>query len=137
MAYKIRKSNYYYVSVKDKPGEAYQLLSELSGLGINLLAFTAVPTGPTHTQLTIFPVDDLDLKSVAKKSGLELDGPHPAFHIQGDDELGALVEIHYKLFLANINVYACNGVSDGKGSYGYIIYVKPDDFAHAAKALGL
>ena len=35
---------YFYMNVKDEPG-AYRILSQLSGLGVNLLAFTAVPTG--------------------------------------------------------------------------------------------
>lgn len=137
MAFKIRKVNYYYTTIKDQPGEAYQLLNELTGLGINLLAFTAVPFGPSSTQLTIFPDDDLDLESLAKKSGLPIDGPHPALLVQGDDELGALAQVHYRLYMANVNVYASSGVSDGAGSYGYIIYVRPDNFEQAAKALDL
>lgn len=40
-----------------------------------------------------------------------------AILVQGDDELGALKEIHKKLFQVNVNVYASNGVTDGKGSF--------------------
>jgi hypothetical protein len=40
-----------------------------------------------------------------------------------------------KLYDANVNVYASSGVSDGKGNYGYIIYVRPDDFQRAVTAL--
>lgn len=137
MAYQIRRVFYYYITVKDEPGTAYQLLAQFSGLGINLLAFTAIPVGPNSTQLTIFPDDELDLEHLAKRSGLNLDGPHPAFHVQGDDELGALAQVHYKLFEARINVYASSGTSDGRGSFGYIIYVKPAEFEHAARALGI
>ncbi|MCB0665959.1 MAG: hypothetical protein KDC80_09070 [Saprospiraceae bacterium] len=137
MAFKIRRVNYYYLTIKDEPGAAYQLLTQFSGLGINLLAFTAIPIGPTSTQLTIFPDDKLDLESLAKKSGLNLEGPHPAFHVQGDDELGALAQVHYKLFVAHVNVYAASGTSDGRGNFGYIIYVKPADYTLAAEALGI
>ncbi len=45
--------------------------------------------GPANTQLTIFPDDSLKLISEAKKAGLDLDGPHPAILVQGDDKLGA------------------------------------------------
>jgi hypothetical protein len=100
-------------------------------------AFTAAPTGPAHTQLTFFPDDSRNLIAAAKRSGMTLDGPHPVFLVQGDDELGALVDIHQRLFHANVSVYASNGVADGKGGYGYVIYVRPRDFQRAAQALEL
>ncbi len=137
MTHKIRKVEYFYYTVKDQPGSSYDLLTQLSGLGINLVAFVAVPTGPANTQLTIFPDDSLMLISEAKKTGMSLDGPHPAILVQGDDELGALQEIHNKLFMANVNVYASMGVTDGKGGFGYIVYVRPDRFDQAVQALDL
>ena len=60
-----------------------------------------------------------------------------ALLIQGDDELGALAGIHQKLYEADNNVYASSGVTDGSGSYGYLIYVKEDDFERAAATLGV
>ena len=137
MAFRIRPVDYFYATVKDQPGEAYKFLALLASLGINLLAITAVPFGPMNTQLTIFPEDAGKLRSEAQKAGLKLDGPQPAFLVQGDDKLGALAEVHMKLFEANVNVYASSGVSDGKGSYGYLIYVRPDDYEKAVAALQL
>lgn len=135
MAYRIRRVDYFYTTIKDEPGEAYELLSLLAGLGINLLAFTAVPFGPMNTQLAIFPEDSGKLTDVARKSGLKLDGPQPALLVQGDDELGALADVHMKLYEDHVNVFASSGVSDGKGSYGYVIYVRPDDYERAVAAL--
>ena len=135
MGFKIRRVDYFYATVKDQPGEAYKLLSLLASLGINLLAFTAVPFGPMNTQLTIFPEDTGRLRSEAQKSSLKLEGPQPALLVQGDDELGALAEVHMKLYEANVNVFASSGVADGKGSYGYLIYVRPDDYERATAAL--
>lgn len=137
MSYSIRRVDYFYVTVKDQPGEAYQMLEELAGLGINLLAFASVPTGPNATQLTIFPEDSRELESLAKKTGLTMVGPYSALLVQGKDELGALVDIHRFLAKANINVYASNGVTNGEGSYGYIIYVRPADYEKAAQVLGI
>ena len=68
---------------------------------------------------------------------MALDGPHPALLLQGDDELGALVAAHEKLYRAEVNVYAATGVSDGSGKYGYVIYVREEDCERAAKALGV
>lgn len=135
MSFTIRRVDYFYTMVKDQPGEAYKLLSLLASMGIKLLAFTAVPFGPMTTQLTIFPEDTERLASEARKSGLVLDGPQPALLVQGDDALGALAEIHMKLYEANVNVYASSGVADGKGSYGYLIYVTPNDYERAVTAL--
>lgn len=137
MSFKIRRVDYFYITVKDQSGEAYKLLSQLAELGINLLAFSGVPMGPMRTQLTLFPEDNLKMKNAASKAGLELDGPHPALLVQGDDELGALADIHMRLYEANVNVYASSGVSDGAGSFGYVIYVRPDEYEVAAKALGV
>ena len=132
-----RRVDYVSTTVKDRPGEAYQLLTTLAHLGINLLAFTAVPIGPLHTQLTIFPEDAGKLTREAEKDRLVLDGPHPALLVQGDDELGALAEFHKRLSDARVNVYASTGVADGSGCFGYIIYVRPEDYDRAVESLGL
>lgn len=137
MPFTIRRVEYYYTLVKDKPGEAYKLLNLLASTGVNQLAFSAIPVGPDSTQLAVFPEDPAKLANEAKLTGIHLDGPHHALLIQGDDDLGALAGIHQKLFEANINVFASSGVTDGGGSYGYLIYVKEDDFLRAAETLGL
>ena len=137
MAFAIRRVDYLYATVKDQPGEAYNLLTLLAGVGVNLMAFTAIPIGPMHTQLALFPEDTLKLESEARKAGLDLDGPYPALLVQGDDELGALAVVHEQLFQANVNVYASSGVSDGRGSFGYVIYVRPEEYDRAVQALGI
>ena len=135
MAYRIRRVEYFHTTVVDQPGEAYKVLSALAGLGVNLLGFTAVPVGPDTTQLTLFPEDTGRMASEAKRSGMVLDGPHRALLVQGDDELGALAKVHERIYRANVNVYASSGVSDGYGKYGHLIYVRPEDYERAAKAL--
>jgi hypothetical protein len=135
MSFKISKVDYFYCTVVDQPGEAYKLLSQLEKSGINLLAFTAIPIGPNRTQLTIFPEISEKLVVEAKRSSFALDGPHRAILVQGDDELGALAQIHHLLYEANVNVYASNGVTDSRGSFGYLLYVRPEDYERATAAL--
>ena len=137
MAYSVRRVDYFYLTVEDHPGEAYKLLSMLSAMGVNLLAFTAVPVGTQRTQLAIFPEDSSTAMDAAKKAGIVVNGPQLAILVQGDDELGALSAVHEKLYRANVNVSASSGVTDGKGSFGYIIYVRPNEYEMAARALGL
>jgi hypothetical protein len=135
MSHEIRRVEYFYTSVADQPGAAYGILSLLADAGINLLAVTAVPVGPNRTQLTLFPEKPSELQRL-ERSGLELDGPHPALLIRGDDVLGALSGIHEQLADAGVNVYAASGVTGGGGSFGYIVYVRPEDFDLAGRTLG-
>ena len=137
MANKIRKVEYFYCTVQDEPGEAYRLLSLLAEIGVDLLAFTAVPSGLLNTQFTLFPADSEKLKVEAKKASLNIHGPIPALLVQGDDELGALTEIHKNLYDAGVNVVSSTAVSEGKGGFGYIIYIRTEQFETALAALGI
>ena len=137
MAFRIRRVDYFYTRIKDQPGEAYNVLSKLADLGVNLLAFIGVPMGPEITQLTLFPEKTSKLTEVAEMAGMALDGPHRALLIQGDDELGVLASVHEKLYQADVNVYASYCVADGRGSFGYVIYIRPDEYDRAVAALGL
>jgi hypothetical protein len=136
MASAIRRAEYFYTTVKDMPGAAFMFLEHLAGEGVNLLAFAAVPLGPESAQFTLFPEDEGALLRAARNAGFALDGPHTALLIQGSDRLGALAEIHSVLYRAGVNVYAATAVTDGKGDYGYIVYVRPTDVDTALGALG-
>ncbi len=133
----IRRVSYFYATLQDQPGEAYQMLNQIAELGVNLLALTVIPMGVNTTQMTIFPEDDREFESITQKAGLKIQGPHPAILVQGSDRVGALTEIHQKLFSTGVNVAASSGVSDGKGSFGYVIYVRPEMFETAAEVLGI
>lgn len=137
MAAKIQTVDYYYMTVPDKPGAACHVLFQLAAADVNLLAFSAVPIGPENTQLVLFPESINSLARGAEKAGFVLSGPNRAFLIQGDDKLGALVNIHEKLSEAGINVYASTGVSDGRGGFGYVMYVKGDQFEEARRVLNI
>ena len=93
--------------------------------------------GPARTQLTVFPETGQTLANAAVKAGLTLDGPHPALLVQGDDELGALAGIHARLADAGVNVFASTGVTDGRGSFGYLLYLRPEECDRAEQALDM
>lgn len=135
MGFTIRRIDYYYATVQDQPGESHKLLSTLAELGVNLLAVSSVPVGPDTTQLTLFPDDPHTLTRAASQAKLPLLGPHSALLVQGKDELGVLAKVHAELAHANVNVYASSGVSDGNGYFGYLLYVRPEQFKQALEAL--
>lgn len=135
MPFTIRPVKYYYANVRDELGAAYHVLSLLADRGVDLLAFTAVPAGPTLVQFAIFPEDANKLEAEARAAQLLLDGPHYALLVQGDDELGALADVHERLLHAHVDIYASSGVTDAHGFFGYIVYVREDQFERAVQAL--
>ena len=137
MAETVRKVEYFYATVSDKPGEGQRLLEHLSEKGVNLVAFTAFPIGGDQAQLDFFPENPEQLQKAAADAGITIVGPKKAFLIQGEDRVGALHEHHLKLSNAGINVHAANGVCDGSGRFGYVLWVKPENYEAAARALGV
>jgi hypothetical protein len=136
MTLDIEKVEYYNITVDGHAGEGSRLLSLFAGVGVNLLAFKAVPVKPMRTQFSLFPDDSLKMNDGAKKAGLELDGPHFALIIKGyDDESGALADIYEKLSQAHINVYESTGIANIKGSYGVVLYLKQEECEKAMEAL--
>ncbi len=135
MGFTVRRIDYFYLTVTESPAVGYEVLSDLAEQSVNLVAISAVPFGPARTQLTVFPDDTAKMQHAAQQANIPLDGPHPALVVQGDDEVGALAHIHEKLFDANVHVFASTGVADGRGGYGYIIFVRPEEYERAAEAL--
>jgi hypothetical protein len=133
----VRSAEYFYARIANDPDKAYALLAQLAVEEIALLAFSAVPYGANHLELTLFPDRSASLLEAAAKLGWELTGPQHAVLVQGDDHLGALADVHKCLSDAGVSIYASTGVTDGSGRYGYVIYFKEDDHLEAARALAL
>lgn len=132
MKLRIRSAPYFYARVEGDPDAAYGWLEELASEDVDLLAFSAVPYGPNHVELTIFPVDPAALQRSSLAHGCDLAGPYHALLVQGDDHLGALARVHRDLRETGVKVYASTGVTDGDGRFGYVVYVREQDFAAAA-----
>ena len=136
MADQIRRVDYFYVEVPDQPGEGVRVLVALKEAGVNLLSFTAFPTGPGKTQLDLVPQDPEALLKAAKSAGLQLSARKQAFFVQGQDRAGAAADVLRKLSSAGVNTRAANGAA-APGGFGLILWVAQGDFARASKALGL
>jgi hypothetical protein len=137
MEIRVRKAEYYYAIVENRPGEARKLMEFCSGYGINLINFTAFPMGENLAQLDFFTDDAEKLKQASADAGIDLIGPKRAFLIQGDERISVLAEYYLRLADSGINVIAANGTSDGSGGFGYVVWVKPEDYDEAAKILGI
>lgn len=137
MVNSIRKVEYFYTTVEDRPGEAYRVLAGLADSGIDLVAMNAIPVGASRTLLTLFPADPAQLRTVADRVGMRLEGPYAAFLVQGDDEIGAVARVLQRLADAGVNLYASSGVASGAGRFGYLLHVRSEDMQRASQALGL
>ena len=133
----IRIVDCYYVTVRDRPGEANRLLEYISESGLSLTAFTAVPTGSDETQICLVTDKPEVLGEAAANAGALLAGPKRGFLIQGEDRIGALHEYHLILSNAGVNVYSSSGICDGTGRFGFILWVEAGGFDKAFDALGM
>jgi hypothetical protein len=131
----VKDVEYFSMIVADRPGEARKLLDFLSAHMVNLLAITIFPVGGGESRIDFFPEDPDILRKVAADANVSLAGPRKAFLVQGDDKIGALYDLHLKLANAGINVHACNGVVDGTGRFGYVIWVENEDYEAAGEVL--
>src|SRR5713101_5747414 len=84
----IRRIDYYYATIPDKPGEASRILSALHQAGINLLGISAFPHGLRRSQLDLIPEDSAAFVKAAKGAGLKLSKKKSGFLAQGDDRQG-------------------------------------------------
>lgn len=135
MADDIRRVDYFYIQVPNRPGEGARALGVLRDAGVNLLAYSGFPEG-RGAQLDFVPEDAAAFRQAAKNAKWKLTGPKKAFHITGDDRPGVIAETMQKLADAKINVTACDAVCQSGDRYGAILWVAPRDVGRAAKALG-
>lgn len=135
MAETVRLVDYYYVMAPNRPGQAAAVLTALRDAGVNLLAFHGFPSG-RQSQLDFVPEDAAAFKAVARKAKWKVTGPKKVFLIQGDDRVGALVQVFTRLAEAGINITANDAVTAGDGRYGALVWVDPKDVRRAARILG-
>lgn len=135
MADTVRKVTYCYVKVPNRPGNGETILRELCDDGVNLVAYTGFPVSGGMAQLD-FVADGLGrVRRAARRLGVRVSGARKAFLIQGKDEPGAMHRHLERLAEARVNVVAADAISAGKRRYGMILWVRPKDYARAARAL--
>ena len=131
----IRRVDYYYIEVPDKPGEAFRVLTGFKDAGVNLQAFCAFPIGSGKSQIDLVPDNPTAFQQAAARLGLSLIGPKRAFLIQGEERIGAVADVFEKLTTLGINVVGSQAVAAGSGRWAMILWVKPADYSQAGEAL--
>jgi hypothetical protein len=133
----IKRIDYYYVSVPDKPGGGARILAALREEGVNLIGISAFPHGARRSQLDLIPEDSTAFAKAARATGLKLSTKKSGFLIQGEDRPGAVADVVRRLADANINVTSVQVFCAGTGRYGGMLWVKAPDLRKTAKALGI
>ncbi|HEY7726497.1 MAG TPA: hypothetical protein VH880_14265 [Anaeromyxobacteraceae bacterium] len=136
MGEKVRRVDYFYVEVDDRPGEGAKVLGKLRDAKVNLLAFTAFPAGKGRAQLTLVPERGDALEAAARGAGLKLSARKECFLVQGDDRVGAACDVLGRLAEAKVNCVSAQAAAAPGGKYGMVIFVRPPDLGAATKALG-
>lgn len=135
MADRVRKVNYCYLTVTGRAGQGAKVLGALNEAGVDLLGFSGFPAKAGKAQLDLLAANLAPVRRVARKNNWRLSAAKKAFLIQGDDKVGAVNRHVQKLADARINVTAADAMAAGKGRYGMLLWVKPKDYARAAKVL--
>jgi hypothetical protein len=136
MADRVSKVGYCYLSLPNRAGQGARVLEELSAAGVDLQALSGFPAGRGRSQLDLVTRDLGAVRRTARRHGWRLSAAKKAFLIQGDDRVGAVARHVRRLADAKINITAIDAVTAGAGRYGVILWVKPRDYARAARALG-
>lgn len=135
MADRVRKVNYCYITVSSRAGHGANVLGELKSAGVDLIAFSGFPSKKGKAQLDLIADNITPVRRLAKMNGWRMSKTKKGFHIQGKDVMGAINRHIAKLAEMKINVTAADAVAAGKGRYGMILWVRPKDYARAARAL--
>lgn len=136
MADRVRKVSYCYPIVPHRAGQAARVLAALKEAGVDLQLVHGFPTRGGKVQIDLVTDDMPGLRRVAAKNGWRLSRPKRAFLIQGSDKPGAVLKHVGKLAAAAIRISAASAIAAGNGRYAMILWVRPKDYARAARALG-
>jgi len=131
----VARLEYYSVIVPNKPGAGAHLLGAFKEAGVNFVGIWGYPMGKTKARIDLVAEDPALLKKAAKQLKIDLGKKRTAFHITGDEHLGAVAEILDKLAAKEINVYAVQALCAGNGRFGALVEVDEDGLRKATRAL--
>jgi hypothetical protein len=135
MADRVRKVSYCYVTVPNRAGQGARFFMALHDAGVNLSAFMGFPSKAGKAQIDVVAERLAPVRRAAAKVGLRVKAGKRAFLVQGARAEGAVLRHLIRLAKSRISVTAAAAVSGGRKRYGLILWVKPRDYARAARAL--
>jgi hypothetical protein len=101
-----------------------------------MFGFSGFPTKGGKAQLDLVTNEIPKIRRLAKQNGWTISETKKGFLVQGSDGVGAVHRQIKKLADEKINITAADAVASGDGGYGMMLWVKPKDYARAARTLG-
>ncbi|HYR68431.1 MAG TPA: hypothetical protein VER77_00990 [Candidatus Dormibacteraeota bacterium] len=135
MSDRVMKVNYCYLMVPNRPGQGAKVFTAIRQGGVNLLAHVGFPGKKGSAQLDFVAPNLSKIRGVARRNGWRVSRPKKAFLVQGSDKSGAVNRHFARLADARVGVTAAAALAAGGNRYGMIVWVKPKDYARAARAL--
>ncbi|MFW6437468.1 MAG: ACT domain-containing protein [Armatimonadota bacterium] len=133
MGHSIRRVTAAVMQIKDEVGELHRVLSVLEKAGINMLAIASQRR--RGTALMAIPENVNSVRDLAGDQGVHLT-TRQVFLIEGDDRVGALVDITKTLSDAGVNIEDIAALSAAR-RYAAVITFADADLEAASEALGL
>jgi len=133
MGHTVRQVTAAVMQVEDRVGVLHRVLSGLRDSGVDMLAIASQRR--QGTALMAIPEDVNRVRELAAQQGVRLT-TRQVFLIEGDDRVGALVDITKDISDAGINIEDIAALSAAK-RYAAVLTFADADLEAAAKALGL
>jgi hypothetical protein len=130
----VRQVTHFTLEIEDAVGSGARVLESLRG--VNLIAVWGYSMGSGKATLEIAPEDGDAFVAAAKAANIAVGAQSKVLYLTGDDRPGTIADSLGKLAAVGISVGAAQGIADGGGHFGAIIYVAAGDVAKAASALG-
>lgn len=130
----VRQVTHFTLEIEDAVGSGARVLESLRG--VNLIAVWGYSMGSGKATLEIAPEDPDAFVAAAKAANIAVGAQSTVLYLTGDDRPGTIADSLGKLAAVGISVGAAQGIADGGGHFGAIIYVAAGDVAKAASALG-
>ncbi len=135
MAVTIRKADYFSMLIPNRAGTGAGMLAALKAESVNLVAFSGFPVRG-GAQVDFMPENSRKFRAAAKQAGIKIGKRKTVFLMRGEDRVGVLAAALGKLAAARINMVAMQAACAGKGQFGAIFWVKPNDVSRASRLLG-
>jgi len=130
----VRQVTHFTLEIEDAVGSGARVLESLRG--VNLIAVWGYSMGSGKATLEIAPEDGDAFVAAAKAANIAVGAQSTVLYLTGDDRPGTIADSLGKLAAVGISVGAAQGIADGGGHFGAIIYVAAGDVAKEASALG-
>jgi hypothetical protein len=130
----VRQVAHFSLEIEDAVGSGARVLESLRRL--NLIAIWGYSRDSGRATLELAVEDPSALLAAAKAANLNVGAPSTVLYVTGDDRAGAMADALGTLAQAGVSIGAAQGIADGHGHFGAIIYVAAGDVAKAASALG-